>query len=115
MYYHGLGVEKDWHAARALYKKVAPSHHNARLLLEELEAEMKKNGMKIERKSPESNDMLKHFEEFSNVLNSFYFPIKFTNNVQRVTRRCLKTHENTYCHGNRNSNAIRSNLTYKDV
>eukprot|EP00795_Rhopilema_esculentum_P015998 gene15998-7331_t len=48
MYYHGLGVEKDWNAARRLYKKVAPTNHNARLLLEELEAEMKKAGMELE-------------------------------------------------------------------
>ena len=48
MYYHGLGVDKDWNMARQYYKKAAPSNHNARLLLEELETEMKKNGMKIE-------------------------------------------------------------------
>ena len=48
MYYHGLGVEKDWNAARRLYKKEAPTNHNARLLLEELEAEMKKAGMELE-------------------------------------------------------------------
>ena len=48
MYYHGLGVEQDWQKARALYKKTAPKHHNARLLLEELEDEMKKKGMDIE-------------------------------------------------------------------
>ena len=47
MYYNGLGVEKDWNIARTYYKKAAPSNHNARLLLEELESEMKKNGMEI--------------------------------------------------------------------
>lgn len=47
MFYHGLGVEKDWNAARLLYKKAAPSNHNARLLLEELETEMKKDGMEL--------------------------------------------------------------------
>lgn len=48
MYYHGLGVEKDWSTARSYYKKAAPANHNARLLLEELEEDMKKNGMKID-------------------------------------------------------------------
>ena len=43
MYYHGLGVEKDWNKAKDLYKKAAPTNHNARLLLEELEHEMKQN------------------------------------------------------------------------
>ena len=47
MYYNGLGVEKDWNMARSYYKKAAPSNHNARLLLEELESEMKKAGIEI--------------------------------------------------------------------
>ncbi len=50
MYYHGLGVEKDLNMARDLYKKAAPTNHSARLLLEELEAEMQKKGTDSETK-----------------------------------------------------------------
>ena len=49
MYYHGLGVQKDWEKARDLYKKAAATNHNARLLLEELETEMKKKGITTEK------------------------------------------------------------------
>ena len=41
MYYHGLGVEKNLQKAKELYQRAAPKHHNARLLLEELELEEK--------------------------------------------------------------------------
>lgn len=39
MYYQGLGIEQDIEKARQLYKRAAPKHRNARLLLEELEQE----------------------------------------------------------------------------
>ena len=42
MYYHGLGVKKDLKKAKELYQKAAPKNHNARLLLEEIEIEEKK-------------------------------------------------------------------------
>ena len=48
MYYQGLGVDKDLEKAKECYRRAAP-HHNARLLLEELELEEKQN----ENKKPE--------------------------------------------------------------
>eukprot|EP00794_Sanderia_malayensis_P013912 gene13912-15361_t len=50
MYYHGLGVEKNMDKAREFYQKAAPTNHNARILLEELETEMKKMNSKNEDK-----------------------------------------------------------------
>ena len=41
MYYNGLGVERSRQRARELYQLAANSDDNARLLLEELEQEMK--------------------------------------------------------------------------
>ena len=49
MYYQGLGVDKDLEKAKECYRRAAPHHHNARLLLEELELEEKQN----ENKKPE--------------------------------------------------------------
>lgn len=36
MYYHGLGVEKDWGRAKELYRAAQDADRNARVLLEEL-------------------------------------------------------------------------------
>ena len=41
MYYHGLGVEKDWSKSKELYGKAASTDKNAELLLEELLLEEK--------------------------------------------------------------------------
>lgn len=51
MYYQGLGVDKDLEKAKECYRRAAPHHHNARLLLEELELEEKQNENKpVEQK-----------------------------------------------------------------
>lgn len=55
MYYQGLGIERDVEKARQLYKRAAPKHRNARLLLEELELEEEEKA-KARKHETDEND-----------------------------------------------------------